>query len=306
MKLCFDPDRFTPEQYAIVKRMTAPIVFDPSTVARNFTDIAYGTLPEQTLDVYLPPEGDGPWPVIFYVHGGGWVLGSKREGMECVIDAINFGYAIVAVNYRLHPQVMFPEFLFDVKTAIRWARANAAQYGFDPARFAVMGDSAGGTISLLAAFTADIPEYEGAQYGWADHSSAVQAVVDVYGATMLDADDPALLSESGVPVIRLSDSQLSRLEARMRCFTTDAAMLPFISPIAHVHKNIPPVLILQGEADPVVPKQHSTYLAERIRKVCGPERVELRLYPERTHSDYEFLSDDTARTAVAFLDKYLK
>lgn len=307
MELNFDSAKFTPEQYAILKRMMMPNPFDPSTVARNFTDVSYGPLPEQKLDIYLPPTGDGPWPLIIYVHGGGWTLGSKREcSLDAIIDALNYGYAIISVDYRLVPQVIFPEFLYDVKTAVRWARANAAQYGFDPERFAVMGDSAGGNLALMIGFTADIPEYEGYKYGWSEVSSSVQAVVDMFGTAILNADDPAFLKESGVPEIRLGDPNTSRLESRMKCFTTDAAMLAFISPLALVHKDIPPVLILQGEMDPTVPKQHSILLAERIHKLCGSERADLRLYPERTHADYAFMTDETAHTVVEFLDKHLK
>ena len=307
MSLSFNPNKFTPEQFAIVKRMMAPKIFDPASVARSFADLNYGPLPEQTVDVYLPPVGDGPWPLIIYVHGGGWTLGTKREcALECIIDALNCGYAIISVNYRLAPAVKFPEFLYDVKTAVRWARANAAEYGFDPERFAIMGDSAGAHLSLMVGFTADIPEYEGEKYGWAGVSSAVQAVVDLYGPTVLNADNAAWLKESGVPLISLSGGTSAPLDLMMACFTPDPDMLAFISPLTLVHKEIPPVLILQGEADPIVPKQHSTLLAERIHKICGTDRAELRLYPERTHSDYAFMTDETAHTTVEFLDKYLK
>ena len=134
----------------------------------------------------------------------------------------------------------------------------------------------------------------------------IATVVDMFGTAILNADDPAFLKESSVPEIRLGAPGVSRLETRMKCFTTDAAMLAFISPIALVHKDIPPVLILQGEMDPTVPKQHSILLSERISKLCGPDRVDLRLYPERTHADHAFMTDETAYTVVEFLDKYLK
>lgn len=303
--------KMSPEALAIRARMMAPTVFDPTTVARHKTDIPYGSLPEQLLDVYYPPEGQGPWPLIIYIHGGGWTIGSKREcSMDSIIDAINCGYALVSVDYRLAPTVKFPEFLFDAKTAVRWARANAAEFDFDPERFAVMGDSAGAHLALMIGFTAGRPEYEGEKYGWPGVSSAVQAVVDIYGPSDLAADNGAWMAEAGVPHVRFFDTTPAddgaALDRMMACFTTDRDMLPFISPIAHVHRDIPPVLILQGESDPVVPKQHSIQLAKRITEVCGPDRVDLRLYPERTHADYAFMTDETAHTVVAFLDKYLK
>ena len=194
-----DRTKMTLDMEANRARMMAPNTFDCTTVARRRTDIAYGTLPEQKLDLYYPPEGEGPWPLILYIHGGGWYLGSKREcSLECIIDAVNCGYAVASVDYRLSPAVKFPEFVFDVKTAVRWARANAAVYDLDPERIAVMGDSAGGHLALTLGFTANRPEWEGAQYGWAGVSSAVQAVVDMYGPSDLAADNAALYCERAV------------------------------------------------------------------------------------------------------------
>ena len=301
----------TEEQLAILKRMALPAVFDPDTVKRKYLDVQYGSLPEQKLDVYLPDEGEGPFPLIIYVHGGGWCMGTKREGaLPCIIDALKYGYAIIAVDYRLAPDAKFPEFLFDVKTAVRWARANAEKYCFDPERFGMIGDSAGGHIALMVGFTAGHPEYEGAQYGWEDVSSAVQAVVDMYGPVVLDADRDAFLKETGVPPIHLGGEQLDddkgMDKAVIAAFTADKNMLHLISPTQYVHKSIPPTLIQHGVKDAIVPVQNSTILADKIKKVCGTERVDLRIYPERTHSDKDFMGTENCMEVLPFFDRYLK
>ena len=306
-----DRPRFSEEQMAIFKRMVTPTLFDPSPISRKYLDVQYGTLPEQKLDVYLPDEGDGPFPLIIYVHGGGWSMGNKREGaLPCIIDAIKFGYAVISVDYRLAPGVKFPEFLFDVKTAVRWARANAKEYHFDPDRFGMVGDSAGGHLTLMVGFTAGHPEYEGEQYGWPGVSSAVQAIIDMYGPSILDADRDAFLKESGVPAMNFGAPAPKEGSApasgMAAAFTSDLNMLHLISPIQYVHKDIPPTMIQQGEKDPIVPKQNSTILADKIRKVCGPERVDLRLYPERTHSDGAFMGTENCMEVLPFFDKYLK
>ncbi len=306
-----DRPRFSEEQMAIFKRMVTPTVFDPSPIRRKFLDVQYGTLPEQKVDVYLPDEGDGPFPLIIYVHGGGWSMGTKREGaLPCIIDAIKFGYAVISVDYRLAPGVKFPEFLFDVKTAVRWARANAKEYRFDPDRFGMVGDSAGGHLTLMVGFTAGHPEYEGEQYGWAGVSSAVQAIIDMYGPSILDADRDAFLKESGVPAMSFGAPPPKEGSAPASgmagAFTADMNMLHLISPIQYVHKDIPPTMIQQGEMDPIVPKQNSTLLAEKIRRICGPDRVDLRLYPERTHSDGAFMGTENCMEVLPFFDKYLK
>ena len=305
-----DRPHFTEEQMAIFKRMVTPTLFDPSPIKRKYLDVQYGKLPEQKLDVYLPDEGDGPFPLIIYVHGGGWSMGNKREGaLPCIIDAIQYGYAVISVDYRLAPGVKFPEFLFDVKTAVRWARANAKEYRFDPNRFGMVGDSAGGHLTLMVGFTAGHPEYEGEQYGWEGVSSAVQAIIDMYGPTILDADRDAFLKESGVPAMSFeapSQDNSGPSPSMGAAFTSDLNMLRLISPIQYVHKGIPPTMIQQGVKDPIVPMQNSTLLAAKIEKVCGKDRVDLRLYPERTHSDRAFMGTDNCMEVLPFFDKYLK
>jgi len=290
-------------------RMVGPSTFDPSYITRRFEDVQYGTLPDQKLDLYLPETGDGPFPLIIYIHGGGWFLGTKKQcALECIIGALNSGYAVMSVDYRLAPATKFPEFVFDVKTAVRFARANAEKYLLDPARFVAMGDSAGGHLALMVGFTAGRPEYEGEKYGWADFGSEVQAVVDMYGPAVLDGDKNKWLEESGVPRAGFMGmgAENSPFDRMMDYITPDHDVLGLVSPIAYVHKDIPPVLIMQGEVDPVVPKQHSILLAQRIEKVCGKERVELLLYPERSHADYAFMNDTTKDTVLEFLAKNLK
>lgn len=295
---------FTPEQLEIFRRMATPTEFDPSVIARKHLNVQYGTLPEQILDIYLPEEGDGPWPLLLYVHGGGWSMGSKTLGaLDCIIGAIRHGYALISLDYRLAPKVKFPEFLYDVKTAVRWARANAAQYGFLPHKFGMLGDSAGGHLTLMTGFTAGHPEYEGEEYGWPGVSSAVQAIVDLYGPTCLDADRDAWNAEAGVPSMGLDGSGPSIYDT---AFSSDRDMLRLISPISYVHRDIPPTMILQGGSDPVVPRQHSIILKDKIRAVCGEARVELRLYGERTHSDGAFMTEETCQEIVSFFDRYLK
>ena len=299
---------FCPQPMTSMSRMAEPVEYDNSSIPNKRLDIRYGALPEQKLDIYLPAEGKGPWPVIIYVHGGGWNMGTKRIGvLGGLVGTLAKGYAVISVDYRLAPETVFPEFLYDVKTAIRWARANAAEYGFDPARFALLGDSAGAQLCLTAAFTADLPEYEGEKYGWEGVSSAVAAVIDMYGPSALYADNAQWLNESGILFASLNgEGKVSRLDDMMKYLSSDPALLPMISPLALVHKDIPPVLILHGESDHVVPVQHAKLLRERITKVCGADRVEVILYPERVHADKEFSTDENAETVVSFLDRVMK
>lgn len=291
---------------ADLAKMALPVEFDTSRVKNKILDVQYGTLPEQKLDIYLPDEAQKPLPVIFYVHGGGWYLGTKRLGaLDCIIGAIKHGYAVISVDYRLAPGVCFPEFVYDVKTAVRWARAHADEYGFDPKRFAMVGDSAGGHITLMLGFTAGMPQYEGAEYGWGDYSSELQAICDMYGPAVLYGDEDEWYRTTGVRrMVAPAEDGGSMYE--MAFGTKNKSLLRLISPITLVHKDIPPTMIQHGMEDSVVHFMHSTLLAERIAEVCGPDRVLLRMYPGRNHSDKGFMTDENCREVLEFFDRHLR
>lgn len=301
-----DKKNFTPITEADLAKMALPVDFDVERVKNKVLDVQYGTLPEQKLDIYLPDSAEKPFPVIFYVHGGGWYLGTKRLGaLDCIIDAVKFGYAVISVDYRLVPGVCFPEYIYDVKTAVRWARANAEKYGFDPERFGMVGDSAGGHITLMLGFTAGMPEYEGAEYGHAEQSSALQAICDMYGPAVLYADEDEWYAKSGVRRM-IAEQEGGKSMYELAFGTANKSILRLISPISLVKPNIPPTMIQQGLEDAVVAYQHSTELAERIAEVCGPDRVLLRTYPDRNHSDKQFMTLENCKEVLEFFDKYLK
>jgi len=287
------------------KRMALPTEFDTDTVKRKYLDVRYGSLPEHTLDIFLPDEGDGPFPLIIYIHGGGWIMGTKRMGaLDCIKDCIKYGYALATIDYRLAPATKFPGFLFDVKTAIRFARANAENYSIDSEHIAVIGDSAGGHLALMAAVSVGHPEYEGEQFGWPGVSGEITAAVDMYGPAVLDADWNEMLRENGLtPMSTGNSDEPSFLELS---FTEDKNMLKLISPVSYISRNMPPILIQHGGVDPVVPVQNSIITAARIDEVCGEGRCDLRIYPERTHSDKEFMTEKNCLEVLEYLDKYMK
>lgn len=295
---------YTFEKYERFGNLFSPIEFNPAYIQRKHMDIPYGILPEQTLDLYLPDSGDGPWPVIFYIHGGGWMFGTKTLGaITCIIRALQYGYAIISPNYRLAPSVTFPAFIYDVKTAVRWARAHAGQYNLDPNRFGMVGDSAGGHITLMLGYTAHHPEYEGEQYGWGGFSSAVQAICDLYGPSDLSADQRNWYRASKVKRFPYPGKDPGY---EPMFGTNNVDLLKLISPISFVTKDIPPTMIMHGFLDGIVAYQHSEILAEKISRTCGDDRVDYRLYPDRNHSDKKFLTEQSNLEIVAFFDQALK
>ena len=301
----FDPGcrYYGPEDIGEARaRFALPGLLDPATIPNRITDIRYGTLETQLLDLYYPDAGEGPFPVIFYVHGGGWILGGRRDSsIACILSgALAQGFAVASVEYRLAPGTRFPENLYDVKTAVRWARANAAQHRLDPERFGMAGDSAGGYFTLMIAATANIPALEGEQYGWPGVSSAIQAAVDFYGPVDMESDWAEYYAASGVKRLPLKLKGYPSMEEYEFSSVSARHLAPLVCPHRYVHPEMPPVLLLHGVSDCVVPYQHSELMAQRIREVCGEGRAKLLLYPERVHSDRDFMDGESARIAAEF------
>lgn len=138
------------------------------------------------LDLYLPQGAKTPLPTIIFLHGGGWSGGTRTTGPDFHRFFAQDGFAIASIEYRLTPSITFPSNVEDVKTAIRWLRANAAAHGLDTTRIGLWGTSAGATLACVAALS---PQgmFEGE--GNLDQPSAVQCVLDAYGPTFFTLMD---------------------------------------------------------------------------------------------------------------------
>lgn len=149
----------------------------------------------QKLDLFLPSTGKSSYPVVVWVHGGGWKEGDKSQfkSTSRYKDLIANDYAVVSVNYRLSGEAKFPAQIQDTKAAIRWIRANAAAYNLNPDKIGIWGSSAGGHLSALAGTSAGELGLEDLSLGNGSFSSKVQAVIDWYGPVdFLKMDSMAL------------------------------------------------------------------------------------------------------------------
>ena len=124
--------------------------------------------------------GDGPFPAILCIHGGGFRAGTRQGYDGLCVQLAEQGYVAVTVSYRLAPKYPFPAAIHDVKAAVRWLRANAAKYHIDPERIGVTGGSAGGHLAQFLGVTGDVKEFEG-DGGNPEQSSRVACVVNYYG-----------------------------------------------------------------------------------------------------------------------------
>jgi acetyl esterase/lipase len=259
--------------------------------AKALRDLAYvpGGHERQHLDLYLPAEPDGPLPVIVWVHGGSWRTGSKDR---CpALPLVGKGYAVASLNYRLSQHAAFPAQIADCKTAIRWLRSHAREYGLDPEHIGAWGASAGGHLVALLGTAGGLKELEGKGENL-DQSSKVQAVCDWFGPT--DFRGLGNSTNADNPVARLLGGPVSEKKE----------LAALASPLAHVSKDAPPFLIMHGDQDQLVPLSASERLAEALKK-AGVE-VTLRTLADAGHGGAAFLSADTRNIVEEFFDRHLK
>lgn len=243
------------------------------------------------LDLHIP-NGDGPHPVLVWLHGGGWQSG--RRGMGHAVDFAQYGYAVAAVQYRFSGEAKLPAQVHDVKGAVRWLRANAATYRLDSDRVAGWGASAGGFLISLVALTSGQAEWEGAVGGNLEQSSRLQGVVDYFGVS----DLLAMASPSGdTPVDQLVTNLLGYAVRQQ----PEAARRA--SPVAHVTGTAPPFLLLHGDEDPLVPPAQSEALHRALTSAGATS--DLIIVPGAVHEDAAFWSDQTLGHVRQFLEHAL-
>jgi acetyl esterase/lipase len=264
---------------------------------RAVKDLAY--VPDgherQKLDLYLPENPKGPLPVIIWVHGGAWFLGSKDE-----CPAVFFaqrGYAVASVGYRLSQHAIFPAQIEDCKAAVRWLRAHAAEYGLDPKRIGAWGASAGGHLVALLDMTGDMKDFDVG--GNLDQSSRVQAVVDYFGPT----DFLRWSEQSGTNSVinhDAPDAPEARLIGGRLKDNPDKANRA--SPITYVSRDAAPMLIVHGDADPLVPLQQSVELYDALKQAG----VDVQLHIVKGGGHGTGFPSDVGKLVVKFFDEHLK
>ena len=274
-------------------------------IQRKWLDVPYaGGSDAQKLDIYLPDEGDGPFPVILSVHGGAFLGGDKADGqLRPMLEGLERGYAVVSINYRLSGEAIWPAQIHDCKAAVRWIRASSAQYQLDPGFIAAWGGSAGGHLSAMLGTSGDVTALEDPDLGNADRSSRVQAVVDWFGPTdFLEMD--AHLAESGVrdPMAHsVPDSPESKLLGGN--LEDVPELVREANPETYISGDDPPFLIQHGTEDNLVPYQGSVLFARNLGSLLGFEKVSLELFPATGHGGPAFMTDTNLDRVFGFLDR---
>jgi acetyl esterase/lipase len=236
------------------------------------------------LDVVLPEEPGSGRPGILQIHGGGWVMGDKREQAIPLLGhlAAN-GWVGINANYRLSPRATFPDHLVDLKRAVAWYREHAAEHGADPDFLCVTGGSAGGHLTALMALTANDPEY---QPGFEDVDTSLRAAVPFYGVydftNRLGTWQKDTVKRFFGPII-----MKKRLEDDPEAFAK-------ASPIDRVRADAPPFLVIHGSRDTLAPVEDARLFVERLQAVSASPV----LYAEMIGAQHAFEIFPSFRTAA--------
>jgi len=295
-------------------------LIDTSDISRKWLDVSYtpdNPHPARLLDIYLPENGDGPFPTLVCIHGGAFWGGAKNDmQVAAYFDGLERGYAVVSVEQRLcaaqpggtySKEGLFPNPVNDFKAAIRFLRTHAAEYKLDPTRFVTAGGSAGGYHAIMAALTANQPIMYDDSLGFADVDDSVQAVIDWFGVGDLTVQSKF----TDETPMKLPDGTEFKMDNYADIFLGVSAqdsenLAKFASPESWVTASCPPVYLQHGIADEIVPIECSRRLAKKIETICGKERLVYEEFEGYTHGDPRFNETSNMDKIFAWLDIVLK
>ena len=284
-----------------------PPMADISWVKRKYLDVAYADRsPNQCMDIYLPEEGEGPFPVLFHIHGGGFAIGDKRDDhMDTYLKFLNKGIAVGSIEYRLSGEAIFPAAVLDCREAIRFARTHAAEYELDPEHMGVIGGSAGGNLSAILGMNIPNGEFPGEEGKDFCGSCHVNVAVDQFGPvdfkvmddqarankiSFADHDQPTSAESSylGGPIQELADEYVAQA-----------------NPVTYINAGMAPLLVQHGCVDRLVPYQQSELLVKAVREKQPEAVIEFTTLPTADHEDRQYGSEENLDLIWEFVCKYL-
>ncbi len=249
--------------------------------------------PRNRLDVYAPRGDVQRAPVLLQIHGGGWVIGNKREqALPLMTHMAARGWICVAANYRLSPKATFPDHLIDLKCAIRWIRAEIEAFGGDPDFIAATGGSAGGHLSSLVGLTANDPEY---QPGFEQIDTSVRAVVPFYGVYDLS-------NHYGLQATRGIDSFVSRFVLK-KSFEKEPECFRRASPMHRMHSDAPPFFVIHGSHDSLASVEEARHFAQALSQI-SKSTVAYAEIPGAQHA-FEIFHSLRTSSVVQGVDRFL-
>ena len=245
-----------------------PVVVPPGYTKQ--LDVVYtsGANWQQKLDLYVPPKAAKLAPAIINIHGGGWNHGTKEQqgGFN---DYFKLGFVVANVEYRMTPEAKAPAAIEDIRCALIYLIKNAKELNIDINKIVIMGGSAGGHLSLLAGLMANNHLFDTNCKGV--ENIKVAAIIDKYGIADMD---------TFVNITKYK-SAIKWLDTK----ATDQAFIKSLSPVTYINKKSPPIFIVHGDADPIVPYTQSIELHQKL--VDAGIKTEFMTVPGGKHGGFE-------------------
>jgi acetyl esterase/lipase len=228
-------------------------------------DVVYGSANNTPLklDIWYPRDNPNPTPTLVYIHGGGWIFGSKEGAVYQLLPYLEKGWRVVNVEYRMASNSLAPGAVEDTRCALRWIYRNAKQYNFDTSKIVLTGHSAGGHLSLITGMLPDGTPLDNRCYGdekYGDVKMKVAAIINWYGIT--DVND------------LIQGQNLKNYAPMWMGSQPNAAEIAkSVSPLTYVREGLPPIITIHGDKDDVVPYSHATRLQEALNKAKVPNKL---------------------------------
>lgn len=272
-------------------------VFPPGTVLHGNIAYANDTLKQHLLDIYTPSTGKKFYPVVIWIHGGGWRKGDKYGEMNYMANTakslIKKGYAIASIDYRWSTRAKFPAQIQDCNQAVEFLYQHAAQYHLDRDKLAVLGSSAGGHLAALLGLSNNNTVSSFYAGGKKPHFK-IRVVFDFFGINDLTAlKGPGATDPHGGVTLLLGASAAARPD-----------LAKYASPVTYIDKDDPPFLIIHGDKDEAVDFSQSTLLNQKLKK--AGVKNELILVPGAPHAGKMFDQKYIRGKVFGYLNKYLK
>lgn len=285
-----------------------PPMADISWVKRKFLDVPYGTESKrQCFDLYLPEEGDGPFPLFIHIHGGGFAFGDKRDDhMDAYLDGIKRGYAVASIEYRVSGEATFPAAVLDCREAVRYIKSHATEYCVDAEKVAVLGGSAGGNLAAMIGMNVPNGKFPGEESRTEFSCEPfVQVAIDQFGPVRFETmeeqarvngisethPDPSMMPESkylGCPLDR-----------------APVELLKKSYPGTYANEAMAPMLVQHGTKDHLVPWAQSEEFVKDLQEKGFAHKVEYISLEGADHEDKRFTEKENMDIVFKFIEKYI-
>jgi len=246
------------------------------------------------LDLHLPKKVKGS-KLVVWIHGGGWHKGSKND---CKIKWLTtHGYSVASISYRLSQIAKFPAQIHDCKAAIRWLRAQENKFGYDSDKIVAAGASAGGYLATLLGTSHGVKQLEGNVGGNLEMNSSLSGIINYYGPTdfiLRSKTQPHRANKVGSVVYNLLGGGADK----------KVKLATLASPVYHVTKNDPPILIFHGDKDATVLIDQANAITSAYKKMNLS--VNMNTLPGKKHGGTEFYTGENRKKVLQFLGKIVE